>query len=63
KTDKKFVESKSEKVAPVANKQPQQVSAENSSTTTETKKVAETEPKSNLATQSIKSTIQPNSDF
>ena len=53
KTDKKFVESKSEKVAPVANKKPQQVLTEKPSTTTETKKVAETEPKSNLATQSM----------
>ncbi|WP_442862804.1 energy transducer TonB [Acinetobacter sp. ME22] len=53
KTDKKFVESKSEKVAPVANKKPQQVLTEKPSTTTETKKVAEIEPKSNLATQSM----------
>ena len=52
KTDKKFVESKSEKVAPVANKKPQQVLTEKPSTTTENK-VAETEPKSNLATQSM----------
>ncbi|WP_171402669.1 energy transducer TonB [Acinetobacter soli] len=51
-TDKKFVESKSEKVAPVANKKPQQVLTEKPSTTTENK-VAETEPKSNLATQSM----------
>jgi protein TonB len=53
KTDKKFVESQSEKVATVSNKQPQQVSTEKPSTTTETKKVAEIEPKSNLATQSM----------
>ena len=53
KTDKKFVESQSEKVATVSNKQPQQVSTEKPSTTTETKKVAEIEPKSNLTTQSM----------
>lgn len=51
KITKKFVDSHSEKIAPVATKQTQQVSTEKQSTTAEVKKKADTQPKQETSTQ------------
>lgn len=51
KVTKKFVDSKSEKAAPIAKKQTQQAETEKQSTETETKKVTNTQPKQESSTQ------------
>lgn len=51
KTTKKFVESQSNKIVPTATKQTQQVVKEKQSTIAETKKVVESQPKTDTSTQ------------
>ena len=51
KTTKKFVESQSNKIVPTATKQTQQVVTEKQNTTAETKKLVESQPKTDTSTQ------------
>jgi len=51
KISKKFVESQSNKIVPTATKQTQQVVTEKQSTTAETKKLVESQPKTDTSTQ------------
>ena len=60
KTPKKFVESQSNKTATTAKKQSQQVVTEEQSTTTDTKKVVESEAKTETSTQTkTQKTVEP----